>query len=126
MAGLGYYGDYLVSLEGALIADSSDVSWATETADSTVVTQFGFAGITPHGSMTRFSVSCFDPFSGSMLGTVQGYQDTRAKVKLAIIQTSTGKKMATEVFIQNVKGSSGVGSNASFSFDAIGGEAAFV
>jgi hypothetical protein len=124
---LGYYGDFLVSINGALLSESSDVTWATATADSDVTTQLGgFSGITPHGSQTTYSVTLFDPLSGSKLSDLQGWQDDRAIVDLAVIQTATGKKMACKAFVRNVKGSASVGSNATISFDAVGPEAAFV
>lgn len=123
---LGLYGQFIVKLNGIILAEASDVTWGTETADTPVMTMLGgFTGKTPHGSVTRYSVTMFDPINNSSLPTVQGYQDQRAVVKCEVLQTSTGKIMKCDSFVENVKGSSGVGSNSQFSFDIMGPEAAF-
>lgn len=127
MASLTLYGSFAVKINGALLSEASDVSWGTETADSPVMTQLGgFTGKTPHGSVTRYSCTLFDPVSASIVSTLQGHQDSRAVVQLEVLQTSTGKVMKCDAFIENVKGSSSVGSNAQITFDGVGPECAFV
>lgn len=124
---LGHYGAYVCSIFGAILSESSDTSWGNENADSDVNTQLdGFKGVTPHGGKTMCSVTLFDPVSGSIVSTLQGYEKGRTIVDFSVLQIGGGKTMKTKGFIRNVKGSSAVGSNATITFDFHGPEADFV
>lgn len=124
---MAYYGQYLFSLFGAILSESSDVQWSRENADSDVITQSGgFVGVTPHGGKTMCSVTLFDPTSGSVLPKLQEYEDGSVECDAAVLQIGGGKTMKLKGFVRNVKGSSAVGSNAQITFDFHAKPASFV
>lgn len=123
---MAYYGAFLFSLFGAILSESAEVTFANENADSDVITQFGFVGVTPHGGKTMASVTLFDPVNGSILSKLQEYEQQSVECDAGILQTGSGKTMKLKGWIRNVKGSSAAGSNASISFDFHAPSSAFV
>jgi hypothetical protein len=123
---LGYYGQFLPYINGALIAEASSVDFGNENKDQDVETMVkNFSGITPGSDKMMITVKLHEPTVGSDVDSLQTYELEKTIVSFALQQTGGGKKMSTSGFIRNVSGNSAVGANSEITFQFVGTPAKF-
>lgn len=118
MAEVSAFGQYVFKLEGTILPFQTDCQWANQNAntDQATITE-GWCGATPGPGKLVVNVTLAVPKGSTTHQKLQKMEQSLATVNGAVQEYPQGSQMKTKGHIRNVAGGSGVGANASITFE---------